>query len=194
MTLSTDPTPLGAIRGGEIHLWRGELGGGPAARKALRSVLGRYLAEDPAAVGLRLGPHGKPALADRRAALRFNLSHSGEALLIAIAWGREVGVDIERIEPRGDIVALARRGLEPTEAAAVEAAPPAARLEAFYEAWTRREAIGKCFGTGLVAPPPRRGFAVAAIDAGPGFAAAIAIEGDVLPPLRHYEAGQALAS
>jgi 4'-phosphopantetheinyl transferase len=179
----------------EIHLWRAKLGGGGRrdATGVLRSVLGHYLEECPGGIELRRGPHGKPALADNRAALRFNLSHSGGTVLIAIAFGREVGVDVEWIRPRRDVLALARRALEPAEAAAVEATAPAARLEAFYDAWTRREAIGKCFGTGLTAPPRRCGFAVGAIDAGPGFAAAIAVEGDALPPLRYFEAGQTLA-
>jgi 4'-phosphopantetheinyl transferase len=195
VTLSTDLTAPSAFQANEIHVWRTELGddGRRAAHRALRSVLGRYLEQNPRRVELRFGRHGKPALADHRAALRFNLSHSGETMLIAIAWRQEIGVDIEQIKPRSDVVALSRRALEPAEAAAVEATAPAARLEAFYAAWTRREAVGKCFGAGLAAPLPQRGFAVGTIDAGPGFAAAIAVAGDALPPLCYFEAEQTLA-
>lgn len=120
-----------------------------AARWALRSVLSCYLDEDPAEIELRLGRHGKPMLAPSPLPLHFNLSHSADRALVAISGEREVGVDIERI---------------------------GARPSAFYAAWTRREAIAKCFGTGLAAPLPEGvAPAVFALDAGPGFAAALAV-------------------
>ena len=132
-----------------------------AARWALRGVLGRYLELEPAAIELRLGSHGKPMLAAPDAPLRFNLSHSGELALIAVAGEREVGIDVQLV------------GAKPAE---------------FYADWTRREAVAKCNASGLWAPLPDEPVAVAAFDAGTGFAAAIAIRGDELPPLRHFVA------
>jgi phosphopantetheinyl transferase len=173
----------------ELHLWHARLGSrawpGPAglprtereradrllredarrrwvaARWALRSVLGGYLGQEPAAIELDLAERGKPRLADADAALRFNLSHSGELALIAIAAGREVGVDVQRIGPRPG---------------------------AFYAEWTRREAIAKCHGAGLGAPLPEAPVAVASCDAGVGFAAAIAVAGGEVPPVAHFTA------
>lgn len=132
-----------------------------AARWALRGVLGRYLEQDPAAIELRLGDRGKPFLADPDAPLRFNLSHSGELALIAVAERREVGVDVQRIGSRH----------------------PAR----FYAEWARREAIAKCHGTGLWAPLPDAEVAVAALDAAAGFAAAVAITGEAVPRVRRFE-------
>ncbi len=132
-----------------------------ASRRALREVLGRYLDREPAEVELRFGERGKPMLADPDAPLRFNLSHSGELALIAVAGGREVGVDVQLI------------GAKPAE---------------FYADWTRREAIAKCHGTGLWAPLPDAPVAVAPLDAGAGFAAAVAVRGEDVPPLRHFVA------
>jgi 4'-phosphopantetheinyl transferase len=132
-----------------------------AARWALREVLGRYLERGPAAVELRFGERGKPMLAEREASLRFNLSHSGELALIAIGEDREVGIDVQLI------------GRRPAE---------------FYAEWTRREAIAKCHGTGLWAPLPDATVSVAELDAGPGYAAAVAIAGEQMPPLRHFDA------
>ncbi|HSR94480.1 MAG TPA: 4'-phosphopantetheinyl transferase superfamily protein [Solirubrobacterales bacterium] len=158
-----------------------------AARWALRTVLGRYLEEDPAEVLLRLGKHGKPMLAAPSPVLRFNLSHSADLALVAIAWEREVGVDVERIAPRRELAALARRALGRAEADAIEGMPPEDRLDAFHAAWTRREAVAKCLGTGLWAPPDAEvETTVASLDAGPGFAAAIAVTGTDLPPLRRF--------
>jgi 4'-phosphopantetheinyl transferase len=179
---------------GEIHVWRVDLGREPAlpadrlprdereraaaivrsearrrwvaARWALREVLGRYLDRDPAAVGLRLGENGKPMLAEPGATLHFNLSHSGDRALIAISHELEVGVDIQQM----------RRLRGPK------------RPAAFYAAWTRREAIAKCHGTGLWSPQPDTPVAVARLDAEPGYAGALAVAAGELPPLRHFEA------
>lgn len=131
-----------------------------AGRGALRTVLGGYLGIAPAAVELRLGHRGKPALADPDASLRFNLSHSDELALIALARGREVGIDVERIGER----------------------PPS-----FYAEWARREALGKCFGGGLAEPPPSHSARVVPLDLGEGWAAALAIAGTAEPRLRHFE-------
>ena len=133
-----------------------------AARWALRGVLGSYLEQEPAKVELRLDSRGKPMLTAPDPSLRFNLSHSGELALIAVSGEREVGVDVQLI---------------------------GARPAAFYADWARREAVAKCHGTGLWAPLPDAPVAVAALDAGAGFAAAIAVDGDKVPPLRHFVAG-----
>ncbi len=149
-----------------------------------------YLDEDPAAVELRVAPGGKPALAEAAMPLRFNLSHSGDRALVAVAWGREVGVDIERIAPRRDLLSLARRGLEPAEAAKVTQASPEDRPAAFHAAWTRREAVAKCHGVGLGAPLPAGAEAeVRELEAGPGFAAALALSGKPSPARRLPPAG-----
>ncbi|MGC1853430.1 MAG: hypothetical protein WA687_13430, partial [Solirubrobacterales bacterium] len=96
----------------EVHVWHGELDRA-ASHRALRRVLAHYLDADPGEIELRTGEYGKPALADPGAPLRFNLSHSSGAALIAVACGREVGIDIERIRPRHDLLRLAERALEP---------------------------------------------------------------------------------
>ncbi|HMJ72247.1 MAG TPA: hypothetical protein VK471_02655 [Solirubrobacterales bacterium] len=132
-----------------------------ASRWALRGVLGRYLEREPPEIELRFGSRGKPMLAASDTPLRFNLSHSGELALIAVGGEREVGVDVQLI------------GAKPAE---------------FYADWARREAVAKCHGTGLWAPLPDTPVAVAPLDAGSGFAAAIAVGGDEVPPLRHFVA------
>lgn len=199
----------------EVHVWRVELDGASsrselelpaeereraaairhdrtrqrwvAARWALRLVLGRYLDEDPARIVLQLGSHGKPALATSPAPLRFNLSHSGELALIAVAAEREVGIDVERIDPARRVADLAGIGLGEEEAAAVRAAAPEARVSLFYDAWVRREAIAKCLGVGLAAPLPSLPVAITGLDTDPGYAAAIAVSGEPMAPLRRFQ-------
>ncbi len=169
----------------EVHVWRADLGP-DASRRALRRVLGNYLEADPEAIELRLGRYGKPALADPAIPLRFNLSHSGGATLIAIAGDREVGVDIERVAPRRNLLRIADRALGADAAAAIRAAAPARRSIAFHEAWAHHEAVVKCLGVGLRKPLPPTPVTVSALAAGPGFAAALAVAGESTPPLRHF--------
>jgi 4'-phosphopantetheinyl transferase len=119
-----------------------------AARWALRQVLEGYLGEPAAAIELELGDNGKPRLLNGNG-FEFNLSHSNGLALVAVAEGREVGVDVELIEPGCDLVALAERALDPDDAAAVRAASERERAAVFYAAWTRHEARLKCLGTGL---------------------------------------------
>jgi 4'-phosphopantetheinyl transferase len=171
-----------------VHVWRVTLDSKEGtADRVLRDVVAHYLDEDPVKIELGHGERGKPMLADPSASLRFNLSHSGDLALVAVAWDREVGVDVERIAPRRNLLGLARRGLGPEEAARIESLPPEERAPAFYAAWTRREAVAKCHGVGLGAPLPDAPVAVADFDAAPGYAAAVAVTGERLPPLRRFE-------
>ena len=121
--------------------------------------------------------HGKPELAEPEGDLRFNLSHSGGLAIVAVACGFDVGVDVERIKPRRNLLRLADRALPPVAAGAVRDAHPADRLAAFHQAWVRHEARVKCAGVGLRSPLPSTPMTVLALDARPGFAAALAVAG-----------------
>ena len=91
------------------------------------------------------------------------------------AGGIEIGVDVERLRPRRDLVRLAARWLPEADAAAVAAAPDGEREAVFYAAWTRHEARTKCTGAGLSGPPPApRSSPPLAID--DGYAAALAFD------------------
>ncbi|MFL5309383.1 MAG: 4'-phosphopantetheinyl transferase family protein [Myxococcales bacterium] len=122
-----------------------------AARGTLREVLGRALGIAPEAVTLRYRRHGKPELdptcAPRASELRFNLSHSGERALIALARV-EVGADLERLKKRrtDDI---ARRFFAAGEQQRLFALLPAEREQAFFRLWTCKEAFLKVTGEGL---------------------------------------------
>jgi 4'-phosphopantetheinyl transferase len=161
-----------------------------AARWALRIVLGRYLGEEPAGIALATAAGGKPRLAVDPERLGFNLSHSGGLALIAIAAGLEVGVDLERAEPGRDFAALAERSFEPAAAAAIREAPPERRAELFYAPWTRHEARAKCGGGGIwtdTAHPPT--MTTVEIAVRPGYAAALAVVGTMVPPLHEWSIG-----
>jgi 4'-phosphopantetheinyl transferase len=122
-----------------------------AAHAALRTVLGRILDRSADRVTFAFNAHGKPTLADAGSQVHFNLSHSCDRALIAVAFDRPVGVDIEK-HRRIDEAALARRFLSAPEREQIEGATPADRSHAFFSAWTRKEALAKAIGGALFDP------------------------------------------
>src|SRR5262249_31929758 len=97
----------------------------------------------PAALEFRYGPSGKPALASP--ALAFNLSHSHERLLIAVAV-EALGVDLERIRESAPIARLGAAYLHPAEQARMARGPAATTHRTFFRLWTCKEAYVKAIG------------------------------------------------
>lgn len=124
------------------------------ARGALRAILARYLRLDPRALRFQYGPHGKPALALDGACsdVRFNLTHSHELALCAVARGRELGIDVEQIRPERAASGVAERFFSPREVAALHALPDALWTAAFFACWTRKEAYIKARSAGFGLP------------------------------------------
>jgi 4'-phosphopantetheinyl transferase len=122
-----------------------------AARGTLREVLARALAIPPAEVRFRYGAHGKPELDPDCAAvageLRFNISHSGDRALIALARV-EVGADVEHIKKRRTDE-IARRFFAPGEQQRLFALAAPKREAEFFRLWTCKEAFLKVTGEGL---------------------------------------------
>lgn len=172
-----------------------------ASHAALRRILAAYLGAAPASLAFGAGMHGKPFL-DAPAhgrSLRFSLSHSGDLALVAVSRGREVGVDVERVRPRGDLGGFVARYLSPREREAFARIPSADRRRAFFEFWTLKEAYLKACGDGLVRaldafdvtvgeapsrlvavrdrPGDAARWALQRVEAGENFAAALAVEG-----------------
>jgi 4'-phosphopantetheinyl transferase len=123
-----------------------------SARVALRQILSGYLGTAPAEIGLARGSQGKPALLGD-SPLRFNLSHAGERAALAVAWDRDVGIDLEPIDPGLDVLPLLAVASSQMEAARITALPAEARPRAFLTCWTLKEAYLKGIGTGLSRDP-----------------------------------------
>jgi 4'-phosphopantetheinyl transferase len=122
------------------------------ARAALRQILAGYIGTTPVQLQLTHGTHGKPALAGE-SALRFNLAHAGDRAALAVASNREVGVDLEPIDPCLDVLPLLAVACSETEAARIAALAPGVRAEAFLTCWTLKESYLKGIGSGLSRDP-----------------------------------------
>jgi 4'-phosphopantetheinyl transferase len=129
-------------------------------------------------------PHGRPRLPGT--GLAASISHSGDRVAVALSDTAAVGVDVEQVRPVG-IEQLAGHVLGEQEAAAT--------LAEFFCYWTRKEAVVKATGDGLRMALPKvvvtrpeqppallrygdRADLVASLadlDAGDGYAAAVAV-------------------
>ena len=124
-----------------------------AARAGLRGLLASRLGCLPEAVEIVTGIHGKPALSDRHGSdLRFNVSHSGDLAVYALAHGREVGVNVEALREDFDGDEIAARCFTAGEYSEFRALPQALRPLAFFNGWTRKEAFVKALAQGLYYP------------------------------------------
>jgi 4'-phosphopantetheinyl transferase len=123
-----------------------------AARGLLRTLLGRYLNRPPAAIAFAYGPNGKPSLAGSGMSLEFNLSHSAERALLAVAR-QPVGIDVEVVRGDLDVEAIAVSFFAPEELAALRAADVGDRQRSFFVTWVRKEAYMKATGRGLAEAP-----------------------------------------
>lgn len=129
-------------------------------RALLRSLLGSYSSVPPRKLRFTMGAHGKPAIDSSCVAspCHFNVSHSHDRTVIAIARGSPVGVDVERLRSMPEARRIARYFFSPFEQAIYERLPASLQPQAFFSCWTRKEAFTKALGAGLSIP--FRSFAV----------------------------------
>lgn len=173
-----------------------------ATRVTLREILGNCLGVPARDVAFQYGPCGKPALAkEMESDVQFNLSHCRGVALVAVAAGRRVGVDLEFVSPRGAEGRIAERFFSAAEVTALRALPRELQEEAFFACWTRKEAYLKGRGEGLsiplcafsvslapgeplallghaAAPEEARAWSLRSLETVPGFATALAVEGE----------------
>jgi surfactin synthase thioesterase subunit/phosphopantetheinyl transferase len=183
--LQPDDAPLDAPADDEVHVWLAALDDLPGAcaavdelspneaRRAaafhgeqdrrryvgrcvvLRRLLRRY-GVDVGAAELPTRRNGKPELADSD--LAFSLSHSAGLALIALAWERDIGADVERVRPVADLDALCEGALDAGERAELAGVAEDERLGVALRVWTAKEAILKATGDGLRVEPSQFGF------------------------------------
>jgi 4'-phosphopantetheinyl transferase len=120
------------------------------ARATLRMVLAEYAGLEPHRVKFTVRPGGKPILAGDAVsgAVHFNLSHSGELALCAVA-DREVGVDLEQLEHHDDMQRVAQHFFSEVEARTLGTLSGMDRTHFFFRTWVRKEAYLKASGEGL---------------------------------------------
>ena len=119
-------------------------------RWVLRQLLGKYTGIPPEKLEYEKNASGKLSLPFQR--IRFNLSSRGNKVVLAFTLDKEIGVDVEQIVALPEINSMAKRWLSETEYSRWIALPSGKQVEAFYHAWTQKEAFVKAQGDGMSIP------------------------------------------
>ena len=124
-------------------------------RALVRTVLSRYAAVAPAEWTFAVNDYGRPLIANAAATARqisFNVSHTDSLIILAVAQGHEVGVDVENTRVRAACIEIADRFFAPAEVSALHALPGARQQNRFFEYWTLKESYIKARSMGLSIP------------------------------------------
>jgi len=115
-------------------------------RGAVRTILGKYLIQSPATIEFGVEKNKKPLILNKGKKLHFNISHSGDWILLAVA-DLEVGADIELVNDAFNYQEVMHDYFSVEEVGYIEQKLP---LERFFQLWTRKEALIKATGKGLI--------------------------------------------
>jgi 4'-phosphopantetheinyl transferase len=122
-----------------------------AGRGALRAILAQYLRTEAAALRFDYLDNGKPDLAGKFAkrGIDFNLAHTGDLALVAITSIGPVGVDVEWVRPIKNVDELVARFFSKREDELFQKVSAGQKPAAFFNLWTRKEALLKATGEGI---------------------------------------------
>ena len=125
-----------------------------AVRASLRQLVAAELDMDPREPAIEVGTYGKPRLTGECAlsGLQFNVSHSGDVAVIVLTHDRQVGVDVEVVRSLPDMDALVEQNFSQREREEYAELPSDMHTVAFFNCWTRKEALIKAWGYGLSYP------------------------------------------
>lgn len=121
------------------------------ARGVLRLLLSKYLNCPTDAIIFKYGEYGKPELVNHKT-VKFNVSHSGEMIVMAFCNHYDIGIDVEYINRDFDVFDIVDNYFSKQEIKALHKIPNNQQTEAFFRGWTRKEAFVKAKSQGLSFP------------------------------------------
>jgi len=116
-------------------------------RGRLRQVLGSYLNIKPQQINIQIAEYGKPFI--EGAELFFNLSHTGNKLVLAVSNTGEIGIDLERYKQRHNLIGLVKKCFSALEQDYWLGLSESQKTIQFYRFWVRKEAFVKAVGRGI---------------------------------------------
>lgn len=127
-------------------------------RYILRHFLAEILKVTPAEVALLTSPLGKPWICHDHP-LFFNLSHSGDWVLIAFSHLDEIGVDVQIRHPAARIRRMTADFINPKEHRSLGELSSEQEETMLHLLWAGKEAALKALGCGLARDPTSINFA-----------------------------------
>lgn len=122
-----------------------------ARKGAQRVILARYFGMEPRGLQFRYTAEGKPFLesSSRLPPIQFSASSSDALGLLAVAYDRRIGVDLEQKGRTIEYEEIAASFFAPSEVNLIDSLPEAKKADAFWACWTAKEAYLKAAGRGL---------------------------------------------
>ena len=118
-------------------------------RWSLRRILSKVIGQDMASIKLSVDALGRPYV-EGRPDLDFNISHSGQLSVISLSRESRIGVDVEIVVAKENLLEIAKRVFSPEEVGFIqESYSKTERMILFYRLWTLKEALIKADGRGF---------------------------------------------
>lgn len=124
-------------------------------RALVRTVLSRYVPIDPKDWVFSTDAGGRPHIVNSQAIesrLSFNVSHTQGLIVVGVAKGRSLGVDVENLAARDISIDFANHYFAPQEVVAIRAVCRDLQQYRLFEYWTFKESYTKARGVGISLP------------------------------------------
>lgn len=117
------------------------------AHSLLRLLIGLHLDVDPRRIQYSNNEYGKPEVVGHD--IHFSLSYTRNCFVLALSRARDIGVDVEWLNPHFDYTSIAQRFFTMEEQSMMDALLEPQRRTLFFELHTLKEAYVKALGKGL---------------------------------------------
>jgi len=124
-------------------------------RALVRTVLSRYAPVDPKDWVFSRNAWGRPHIVNTQGidgCLSFSVSHTQGLIVLGVAKGRSLGVDVENFTTRNVSIDIANHYFAPQEAAALRKVSRQQQQYRFFEYWTLKESYIKARSLGVALP------------------------------------------
>ncbi len=118
-----------------------------AGRFLLKLLLAKYTDRSLHEIDIEAAKGGKPLMKNGSGALQFNLSHAGQMVMLAFQYHQPIGIDVEPVNADPLLEDIVKDYFSPQEKDQLKQASATQR---FFTFWTRKEAVLKAVGVGLV--------------------------------------------
>lgn len=124
------------------------------SRALVRLALSHYFPVAPRDWQFHRDKNQKPFIAAPEAfsRIQFSLSHTRDAIALLVSTNPEAGVDVEKIETKADLPAVARQVFSVSELSALDHLSDSEWARRFFNLWTLKESYVKARGLGLALP------------------------------------------
>lgn len=121
------------------------------SKALLKLILARYTGQTAQSIQLSYSINGKPYITNK-SGVQFNLSHTGNALLIGFTKNVDIGVDIERVNRTVNFSKIIPLLYSEKELETFNSLKDNDKNDSFFKSWTCKEAFIKAKGSGLTFP------------------------------------------